>query len=130
MTARAQRSGRLLLMALRLDGKAIALKHNLLAGDGSFAFKITFDESFARYSPGVLLELENIERLHRLPGLRWMDSCAAPNRFMINHLWPARRQMQTIFFATGGVLPSLALALVPLFQSLRARLHRSKRRAA
>jgi CelD/BcsL family acetyltransferase involved in cellulose biosynthesis len=129
MTARAHRRGRLLMMALRLDGKAIALKHNLLAGDGSFAFKITFDESFARYSPGVLLELDNIERLHRQPGLRWMDSCAAPNRFMINHLWPARRQMQTVFFSTGRALPSLALALVPLLQFLRARLRRPKRRA-
>ena len=128
MTARAHRRGRLMMMALRLDGKAIALKHNLLAGEGSFAFKITFDESFARYSPGVLLELENIHRLHQLPNLRWMDSCAAPNRFMINHLWPDRRQMQTVFFATGRTLPSFMLALVPLFQLLRARLRRPKRR--
>jgi Acetyltransferase (GNAT) domain len=117
-----------MMMALRLDGKAIALKHNLLAGEGSFAFKITFDESFARYSPGVLLELDNIHRLHQLPNLRWMDSCAAPNRFMINHLWPDRRQMQTVFFSTGRTLPSFVLALVPLFQFLRARLRRPKRR--
>src|SRR5205085_1286061 len=33
MTARAHRRGRLMMMALRLDGKAIALKHNLLAGE-------------------------------------------------------------------------------------------------
>lgn len=130
MTARAHRRGRLLMMALRLDGKAIALKHNLLAGHGAFAFKITFDESFARFSPGVLLELENIERLHRAPGLHWMDSCAAPNRFMINHLWPGRRQMQTVFFSTGRALPSLVLALVPFFQLVRARLRRARKRIA
>jgi CelD/BcsL family acetyltransferase involved in cellulose biosynthesis len=130
MTAHAHRRGRLMMMALRLDGRPVALKYNLLAGEGSFAIKITFDESFARYSPGVLLELENIHRLHRSPGLRWMDSCAAPNRFMINHLWPERREMQTIFFSTGRAVPSLLLALVPLLQFVRARVRRRRRRQA
>jgi CelD/BcsL family acetyltransferase involved in cellulose biosynthesis len=129
MAARAHQRGRLMMMGLRLDGRPIALKYNLLAGDGAFAFKITFDESFARYSPGVLLEVDNIQRLHQMPEVRWMDSCAAPNRFMINHLWPERREMQTVFFSTGRALPSLLLALVPLFQFVRARLRRRRRSA-
>jgi hypothetical protein len=118
-----------MMMALRLDGRPIALKYNLLAGDGSFAFKITFDEAYSRYSPGVLLELDNVHRLHELPQVRWMDSCAAPNRFMINHLWPERREMQTVFFSTGRTLPSLVLAVVPLFQFLRMRARLRKRAA-
>jgi hypothetical protein len=92
---------------------------NLFGGEGAFAFKITFDESFGRFSPGVLLELDNVERAHRVPALRWMDSCAAPNRFMINHLWPDRREMQTVFFATGSRLGALTVALVPLLHFLR-----------
>ena len=127
--ARAHQRGRLMMIGLRLDGRPVALKYNLLAGDGAFAFKIAFDESFARYSPGVLLELDNIHRLHRMPAVRWMDSCAAPNRFMINHLWPERREMQTVFFSTGRALPSLLLALVPLLQFLRARAQRRRRSA-
>jgi CelD/BcsL family acetyltransferase involved in cellulose biosynthesis len=127
MSARAHARGRLMMMALRLDGRPIALKHNLLAGDGSFAFKIAFDESYARYSPGVLLELDNLQRLHQMRSVRWMDSCAAPNRFMINHLWPERREMQTIFFSTGRTLPSLVLAVLPLFQFLRMRARRRRR---
>lgn len=129
MAARAHQRGRLMMLGLRLDGRPVALKYNLLAGDGAFAFKIAFDESFARFSPGVLLELDNIHRLHRMPGVRWMDSCAAPNRFMINHLWPERREMQTVFLSTGRALPSLLLALVPLFQFLRARARRRRRPA-
>jgi len=129
MAVRAHGRGRLMMMALRLDGRPIALKYNLLAGDGSFAFKITFDESYSRYSPGVLLELDNVHRLHEMPSIRWMDSCAAPNRFMINHLWPERREMQTVFFSTGRTLPSLVLALVPLIQFLRMRA-RLRRRAS
>ena len=48
---------------------------------------------------------------------------------MINHLWPERREMQTVFLSTGRALPSLLLALVPLFQFLRARARRRRRPA-
>src|SRR5205823_11712947 len=112
MAAGAARAGKLQMLALRLDGQPVALKMNLLAGQGAFAFQIPFDESFGRFSPGVLLELDNVERAHQLSALRWMDSCAAPNRFMINHLWPDRREMQTLFFSTGGRLGGLVVALV------------------
>jgi CelD/BcsL family acetyltransferase involved in cellulose biosynthesis len=119
MAAGAAREGKLQMLALRLDGRPVALKLNLFAGEGAFAFKIAFDESFARFSPGVMLELDNVERAHQLPALRWMDSCAAPNRFMINHLWPDRREMQTLFFATGKRHGALAVALVPLLHFFR-----------
>jgi len=125
MAAGAAREGKLQMLALRLDGRPVALKINLLAGDAAFAFKITFDESFARYSPGVLLELDNVERAHRLPSLRFMDSCAAPNRFMINHLWPDRREIQTLFFATGSRRGAFTVALVPLLHFLRRALGRA-----
>ena len=120
----ASRDGRQQLLALRLDGKPVALKWNLLAGEAGFAFKITFDESYARFSPGVQLEVDNIERAHLLPRLRFMDSCAAPNRFMINHLWPDRREMQTLFFATGKPLGALTVAAVPLLHFARGLLKR------
>jgi CelD/BcsL family acetyltransferase involved in cellulose biosynthesis len=107
------------LLALRLDDKPLALKWNLFAGEAAFAFKITFDETFARFSPGVQLELDNVERAHQRPGLRFMDSCAAPNRFMINHLWPDRREMQTLFFSTGRPIGSLVIATVPLVHFAR-----------
>jgi len=119
MAKQAHERGKLMMMGLRLDGRPIALKYNLLAGDVSFAFKITYDESYARYSPGVLLEIDNVQRLHERREIRWMDSCAAPNRFMINHLWPDRREMQTLFFTTGRLWPAIELALLPLLHLVR-----------
>jgi CelD/BcsL family acetyltransferase involved in cellulose biosynthesis len=119
MVVRSAERGKLQALALRVDGKPVALKVNLFAGEGAFAFKITFDEQFAKFSPGVQLELENIERAHRLPRLRWMDSCAAPNRFMINHLWPDRREMQTLFFSPGSKVGSLVVSMVPVLHFLR-----------
>jgi CelD/BcsL family acetyltransferase involved in cellulose biosynthesis len=125
MAAGAAREGKLQMLALRLDGKPVAVKLNLFAGEGAFAFKIAFDESYARFSPGVLLELDNVEHAHRLPALRWMDSCAAPNRFMINHLWPDRREVHTLFFATGTQRGALAVALVPLLHFFRGLVRRA-----
>jgi CelD/BcsL family acetyltransferase involved in cellulose biosynthesis len=119
MAKGAAREGKLQMLALRLDGRPLALKLNLFAGEGAFAFKIAFDETYARFSPGVLLELDNVEHAHRLPSLRWMDSCAAPNRFMINHLWPDRREVQTVFFGTGTRWGALTVALVPLLHFAR-----------
>ena len=43
---------------------AVAMKCNFLSGAGSFAFKIAFDEAFARFSPGVQLEIDNVQAFH------------------------------------------------------------------
>ncbi|HUP42780.1 MAG TPA: GNAT family N-acetyltransferase [Thermoanaerobaculia bacterium] len=111
----AHERGRLMMLALRLDGRAIASKCNFLAGDGAFSFKIAYDEGFARFSPGFLLEVETIRRLHTRPGLRWMDSCAVPGHPMADRLWLDRRELENLVIATGGrsgrpVLAALSLA--------------------
>src|SRR5262245_13869211 len=107
------RRGKLMILELRFNGRPIAYKLNFLSGAGSFAFKIAFDEEYARYSPGVLLELENIRLLHERPQIKWMDSCADPDRFMINHLWTDRRVIQTVVVSTGKPQGDLALAAIP-----------------
>jgi hypothetical protein len=121
----AQRRGRLMLLGLRTGGRFIALKCNFHAGAGSFAFKIAFDESLAQYSPGVLLEIENIRRLHERPEIKWMDSCSAPVNF-INSLWPDRRTICTLVAATGKSPGSLIVSLLPLLRWLKCRLSFSR----
>lgn len=108
--------GQLMMLALRFEGKPVAMKCNFLSGDGSFAFKIAFDESFARFSPGVLLELENIHRVHSDRRIEWMDSCAAAQHAMINRLWRERRVIQTTLMGTGGRLGSLVVSAIPLLR--------------
>jgi hypothetical protein len=116
------RRGKLMMLALRFNGRPIAYKINFLSGVGSFAFKIAFDEEYARYSPGVLLELENIRLLLERPQIsqisqvRWMDSCADPDRFLVNHLWTDRRAIQTVLVSTGKPQGDLALAAIPLLK--------------
>jgi CelD/BcsL family acetyltransferase involved in cellulose biosynthesis len=110
------RRDKLMMLALYLDGEAIAFKCNFLALPGSFAFKIAFSEDYARFSPGVLLEIENINRVHTQGDIRWMDSCADPDRFMINHLWRDRRSITNIVVGTGKRPGDLAVAAIPMFR--------------
>lgn len=53
--------GKLQMLGLFVNDRPIALKCNYLTGNGGFTYKIAYDESFAKFSPGVLLELDNIE---------------------------------------------------------------------
>ncbi len=106
--------GRWMTLALRLDGRAIAMKCNLRAGTGAVAFKIAYDEAYARFSPGVLLEIEHIQRLHAAGAPAWMDSGAAPDHPMISHLWRDRLAIETLIVPTGRGPGGLAVAAMPL----------------
>jgi hypothetical protein len=96
------------------------MKANLLTGDGGFCFKICFDEEFAKHSPGVLLELENIREAHRR-GLTWMDSCADQDHPMIDRLWPERREIRTVFLSPRWLgVASIAAPLAALRRTKRS----------
>ncbi|MEK6287229.1 MAG: GNAT family N-acetyltransferase [Acidobacteriota bacterium] len=114
--------GRLMMLALRLDGKPLAMKCNLIAAPGSFAFKIAFDENYSQYSPGVLLELENISRFHAERRVEWMDSCAVPGHPMIDRLWPDRRAIESVLVPTGRRTGELAISALPLMRSLNRKI--------
>ena len=93
--------GRLERLAIRLDGRPLAMLATFLTPPGAFSFKTAFDEDFARFSPGVLLQRENLELLAR-PGIEWTDSCAAMDHPMIDHFWRERRTVARHNIAIGG----------------------------
>lgn len=101
----ALRCGRLQMLALELDGVPIAMKCNFLAGNGAFAFKIAYDERYAEYSPGVLLELFNMRHLAaECPQVEWMDSCARADHPMITRLWTDRRPIASFVLSSRSPL--------------------------
>lgn len=102
-------AGRLELLSLEFEGAPIAMLVNLRSGGGAFSFKTTFDESFARFSPGVLLQIENYALLDR-GDIGWADSCAAPDHPMIDSLWTERRAIGRVSIAIGGGARRLAFA--------------------
>ncbi len=101
--AGAAAAGRLERLALRLDGRAIAMLVNFITPPGAYSYKTAFDEAYARFSPGMLLQLENLALLDR-PGLAWADSCAAEGHPMIERLWRDQRRMASCNIAIGGAL--------------------------
>ncbi|WFL77627.1 GNAT family N-acetyltransferase [Altererythrobacter arenosus] len=94
-------AGRLERLTLRLDGKPIAMLANFIAAPGAFSFKTAFDERYSRYSPGVLLQKENLALLDRTD-IDWCDSCAAEGHPMIERIWRDKRRMISLNVAIGG----------------------------
>lgn len=94
-------AGRLERLDLRLDDKPLAMLVNFLCAPGSFSFKTAFDEDYARFSPGVLLQIENLALLEQ-PKIMWCDSCAAEGHPMIDALWTGRRAVGRYSVAIGG----------------------------
>jgi hypothetical protein len=66
---------------------------NFRLGSGAYSYKIAFDERYARYSPGILIEIDNLRAALSDPTLDWSDSCAAPNHPMIDGIWAERRRI-------------------------------------
>jgi CelD/BcsL family acetyltransferase involved in cellulose biosynthesis len=124
-THAAARRGRLMLLGLRLAGRWVAMKCNFVSGEGAFAFKIAYDEDYARFSPGTLLELENIRRFHARPELRWMDSCADPDHFMANRLWMDRRRLADLVTTTGRAVGDVMVSSLPLLHWMSRALRRT-----
>jgi CelD/BcsL family acetyltransferase involved in cellulose biosynthesis len=95
--------GRLERLTLSLDGEPIAMLANFITPPGAFSYKTAFDERFARYSPGVLVQRENLALLDRA-GIDWCDSCAGADYPMIDHIWHERRPVGRQSIAIGGML--------------------------
>ncbi|HEX8526409.1 GNAT family N-acetyltransferase [Allosphingosinicella sp.] len=125
--AGAAAAGRLEMRRLDLAGRPIAMQMNFLAPPGSFSFKIAFDEHYARFSPGVLLQLDNLDLLAR-PDIGWMDSCAAENHPMIDSLWAERRSIVRVSVRLGGLRRGLAFAACRAVEIARAAAKNALRR--
>lgn len=114
--AGAAAAGRLERLAMRLDGRAIAMLVNFITPPGAYSFKTAFDEDYARFSPGMLLQLENLALIER-PLVGWADSCAAEGHPMIERLWRDKRRVVSRNIAIGGPLRRAAFRLLMAYET-------------
>ncbi|WP_230959574.1 GNAT family N-acetyltransferase [Erythrobacter donghaensis] len=114
--AGAAAAGRLERLALRLDGRAIAMLASFLTAPGAYSYKTAFDEAYARFSPGMLLQLENLALLER-EGIAWADSCAVQGHPMIERLWRDTRRMASLNIAIGGRARRTAFRLLQAYET-------------
>jgi CelD/BcsL family acetyltransferase involved in cellulose biosynthesis len=101
-------AGTLQFFRFRLGDHTLAAAVNFRAGAVSYAFKIAYDEAYARYSPGVMIEIEIMKALEADRSISRIDSCAKVEHPMINRLWRERRQIAALNVSRSDA-PSKAL---------------------
>ena len=94
---------------------------SFLAGTSAWTWKIAFDEAFARFSPGAQLMLELPSRLFADGAVARIDSLAATDHPMIDHLWRDRIAIGTLVIGSGGPIHRLALLSAETESRARAR---------
>ncbi|MEO0880702.1 MAG: GNAT family N-acetyltransferase, partial [Pseudomonadota bacterium] len=83
---------------------AIFLRH----GSHLSAFKTAYDETYAAYSPGILVLMEATKFIMTLDGVSFLDSCAKPDHPVAGKLWPDHCEVSNLLIAGGDTLtPSL-----------------------
>jgi CelD/BcsL family acetyltransferase involved in cellulose biosynthesis len=120
--------GRLMMSALRIAGRAIAMKCSLRSADGSFAFRAIEDQTYQVHSAGLLLEIENLRDLHRHTEIRWMDSCGCPPEPDAPELWLERRTIHRWLISWDRLPGNLVVALSPLAAWMARTLKKRPRR--
>ena len=96
---------------LTLDGKTIAITIAHHVAHQAWLTKITYDEGYEKYSPGVLLVLEVTKIIADDPEITELDSLATPDHPMINHLWREKISSADILIGTkhAGAGPGFTL---------------------
>lgn len=108
-------AGRLSVLALEVDGVTLAMRCAVRSGTGFFLLRIAYDESYGRYGPGVLLELDTGRHFLDLPGVERMDPCCAPTNSFYPDFLPERLPVATALTALRAD-GRAALAAQPLLR--------------
>jgi hypothetical protein len=110
--------GKAQILTLRLDAQPIAAAMLLRSGSTGWCWKIAYDETRARYSPGVQLLLHATETLLHDGTIVRADSCATPDHPMIDHVWRERLALADYLVSVGPEQP-LRFRLACAFEGLR-----------
>lgn len=117
-------AGRLDMRVLALGDRPLAMLVNFLCPPGGFSFKTAFDEDYARFSPGVLLQQANLDLLDD-PRIHWIDSCAAPGHPMIDSVWRERRRLVWVNVPLSGRADRLRFAMLTKAETMWRRWKRA-----
>jgi hypothetical protein len=103
-------AGKARIDRLSVGERTIAVGVTLRSGATAWTWKIAYDESFARASPGVQLMLDLTDSLLADETLARVDSCATADHPMIDHLWRERLALADRLIAVRATPLAFALA--------------------
>lgn len=81
------------IQALRLDGRPLAMMIVLRSGPEAFTWRMSYDENFASFSPGILLLNHVSETLLADPSVTATDSCNHYDTGIQAERWPDRHEV-------------------------------------
>ncbi len=102
MTAQLAQSGQCRIARLALNGQSVASGILIESGGHSFWWKIAYDETYARMSPGALLAFDLSKAQIQRPEIVMTDSCAQPGNTLIEPLWPDRQPIGNVMIALSA----------------------------
>ncbi|MFO1184120.1 MAG: GNAT family N-acetyltransferase [Bauldia sp.] len=123
--------------SLRADGKPVSVQLMLRCGAAAYTWKTAFDETYADYSPGVLLLEDYTAHLLADPALAFVDSCsfdetgmmaAWSGRQEVADIWIDVRRAGSLQFALLAKIQIAVRAARDLAKRARAKLRRMPRR--
>lgn len=113
--------GLLQLLSLEAGASVIAMKCSVFSGGALFYLKAAYDEAFARFSPGVQLEVDTIPIVAAGGRATWIDSCTDQSNEMINRLFPGRRRLATWVIPPQGTLArAVVLGMMDVNERVRS----------
>ena len=110
------KSGKLRFWSLKLNGKAIASLYAIVEGGQAWLGKIAYDESFAKYSPGVQIILHCTESFFSESQIKLVDSSAIPGHPMIERIWRERIELATVCIGPASINKIIFQRIVRLEQ--------------
>jgi CelD/BcsL family acetyltransferase involved in cellulose biosynthesis len=118
-----------LAVAARPIAAMVVLRSGAATESTAWAWKIAYDEDYARFSPGVQILLDVTQTLLDDPTVARADSCASADHPMIDHVWRERLALadrlicvgpgQGLRFALAYSLESLRRAAIAAAKALR-----------
>ena len=100
---------RVLTSCLYLNEKLIAGAFDLRSQQGSFCFKICYDEEHSKMSPGALLQLRFAEEVQQNEELDFVDSCSGSENTPLGRIWAGRIEIGNYISAGSGFYRDLML---------------------
>lgn len=108
----------LFFVELRVGGVPAAMTANFVDKKTLFAFKVAYDPAFAKYSPGIVTELEGIKRFHEEPELLVADSGSAANAYVRSY-FREQAELQWLCIATPRWAARAFVRMMPTVTGLK-----------
>lgn len=108
---------------LTLDQRPIAMLLDISLGSRIYGYKTAYDESLAEYSPGALMEYENLKHLHTTQ-CHLFDGCSSPDNELINSFYADRLSFQNLVLGLSRSVAPVVNHVLPTLQTLANRIRR------